>query len=59
VLQSQANNAKDDLLYLSSVEDGNMKLKVRNSPILAPPSDTSAEVDPALLFRMVRPQGEE
>ena len=43
-----------DVLYLSSDGEGNMKLKVWNQPV-PPPPDTTAEVDPALLFRLVRP----
>ncbi|XP_028397507.1 uncharacterized protein LOC114521312 isoform X4 [Dendronephthya gigantea] len=55
VLQSNKKQGTDDL-YLSSDGAGNMKLKVWNKPI-PPPPDTTAEVDPALLFRVVRPYG--
>ncbi|XP_028397685.1 uncharacterized protein LOC114521430 isoform X2 [Dendronephthya gigantea] len=55
VLQSNKKQGTDDL-YLSSDGAGNMKLKVWNKPIPGPP-DTTAEVDPALLFRAVRPFG--
>ena len=45
-------------LYLSSDGTGEMKLKHWNSPIPGAPV-TTYEVDPALLFRLVRPPGEE
>ena len=44
----------DDDLFLSSDGAGNMQLKVWNHPVPDPPNTTS-EVDPALLFRVVRP----
>ncbi|CAB3999252.1 Hypothetical predicted protein, partial [Paramuricea clavata] len=47
----------DDDLYLSSDAAGNMQLKVWNKPVPDPPN-TTAEVDPALLFRLVRPFGQ-
>jgi hypothetical protein len=56
VLQANVSSGGDDL-YLSSNGAGNMKLKVWNSPIPGPPR-TTEEVDPALLFRLVRPLGE-
>jgi hypothetical protein len=57
VLQADKNSGKDEL-YLSSNGAGKMKLKRWNSPIPGPPR-TVDEVDPALLFRLVRPRGEE
>ena len=41
-------------LYLSSDGAGNMKMKLWNKPVPDPPG-TTGEVDPALLFRIVRP----
>ena len=43
-------------LYLSSDGAGKMKLKLWNKPVTDPPG-TTGEVDPALLFRIVRPSG--
>ena len=56
VLRSNKKVGDDDL-YLSSDEAGNLKLKVWNKPVPEPPH-TTAEVDPALLFRLVRPYGQ-
>ena len=51
----QANETSgNDTLYLSSNGAGYMKLKIWNKPIPGPPRTTD-EVDPALLFRLVRP----
>ena len=50
VLRSNKKLGDDDL-YLSSDGAGEMKLKVPNQRIRRP----AAEVDPALLFRVVRP----
>ncbi|CAB3992178.1 Hypothetical predicted protein [Paramuricea clavata] len=47
----------DDDLFLSSNGAGYMQLKVWNKPVRCPPRTTS-EVDPALLFRVVRPLGQ-
>ena len=57
VVQSDQKNDDGNPLYLSSNGAGNMKLKVWNSPIPGPPHTTD-QVDPALLFRLVRPFGE-
>ena len=58
VLQSNMKQGADELyLIMSSDGEGNMKLKVWNKPVRDPP-DTTAEVDPGLLFRMVRPHGQ-
>lgn len=57
VLRSNQQQGGENL-YLSSDGGGVMKLKVWNKPIRAPPR-TTAEVDPALLFRVVRPFGEQ
>ncbi len=51
--ESSGNNK----LYLSSDGAGKMKLKVWNEPIPGPPRTTD-QVDPALLFRIVRPFGQ-
>ena len=53
VLQSNVTQG-EDILYLSSDGSGNLKLKTWNEPVVGPP-DTTADVDPALLFRVVRP----
>jgi hypothetical protein len=53
VLRSN-KKVNDDDLFLSSDGAGNMQLKVWNHPVPGPPNTTS-EVDPALLFRVVRP----
>ena len=57
VLQSNQMQGGDKL-YLSSDGTGHLKLKTWNKPIADPP-EASAEVDPALLFRVVRPFGEQ
>jgi hypothetical protein len=44
-------------LFLSSDGSGKMQLKEWNNPIPGPPR-TTPEVDPALLFRVVRPLGQ-
>ena len=44
-------------LFLSSDGAGKMQLKEWNNPIPGPPR-TTPEVDPALLFRVVRPLGQ-
>jgi hypothetical protein len=49
---------EDDDLFLSSDAAGNMQLKVWNKPVPDPPN-TTPEVDPALLFRLVRPFGQQ
>ncbi len=56
VMESNKLNGNNKL-YLSSDGAGKMKLKVWNAPIPGPPHTTD-EVDPALLFRMVRPLGQ-
>ncbi|CAB4022844.1 Hypothetical predicted protein [Paramuricea clavata] len=48
----------NEYLYLSSNGAGNMQLKVWNKPVPGPPNTTS-EADPALLFRVVRPFGQD
>ena len=53
VLQAIVSEGEEPL-YLSSNGAGDMKLKAWNSPIPDPPHTTD-EVDPALLFRVVRP----
>lgn len=53
VLQSNVTQGEDKL-YLSSDGSGHLKLKTWNKPVVGPP-DTTADVDPALLFRVVRP----
>jgi hypothetical protein len=56
VLRSNKKLGDDDL-FLSSNGAGYMQLKVWNKPVRCPPRTTS-EVDPALLFRVVRPLGQ-
>ena len=56
VLRSNKKQGEEHL-YLSSDGAGNLRLKVWNKPIPLPPI-TTAEVDPALLFRLVRPLGQ-
>ena len=51
-------SGKGSGLYLSSNGAGEMKLKEWNHPIPDPPG-TTYEVDPALLFRFVRPRGQQ
>ncbi len=58
MIESNKSNEKEEKLYLSSDGAGNMKLKVWNAPIPGPPG-TTEQVDPALLFRMVRPYGQD
>ena len=57
VIESNKSDKDSNKLYLSNDGAGNMKLKVWNAPIPGPPHTTD-EVDPALLFRMVRPLGQ-
>jgi hypothetical protein len=58
VVEAYERPERSSGLYLSSDRAGEMKLKHWNSPIPGPPVTTD-EVDPALLFRLVRPPGEE
>ena len=57
VVLESSEKIGEDSLYLSSDGAGNMKLIRWNKPIPGPP-DTTEEVDPALLFRVVRPFGQ-
>ncbi|XP_028397746.1 uncharacterized protein LOC114521479 [Dendronephthya gigantea] len=52
--EKKKKKKKKVYLYLSSDRVGNLKLKIWNEPAPYPPH-TSAHVDPALLFRVVRP----
>ena len=56
VIESNKSNGNNKL-YLSSDGAGNMKLRVWNAPIPGPPR-TTEEVNPAFLFRIVRPLGQ-
>lgn len=56
VFESSEKTKDGDKLYLSSDGSGDMKLKVWNKAVREPPR-TTGEVDPALLFRVVRPLG--
>ena len=57
VLRSNRKSTANEWLYLSSNGAGDMRLKPWNKPVPEPP-EASVEVDPALLFRVVRPLGE-
>ena len=58
VLRSNTKSTDNQWLYLSSNGAGDMRLKPWNLPAARDPPEASAEVDPALLFRVVRPLGE-